>query len=161
RTARSQLAQLVVSGVQQESAEAYRKELAAAQEEEESAERDLAGKSVTFRATQARGNVGRAEVARSLPPGSALVAYVLDGRLAWAGDKAKSPSTVLDKVPSYLALVMATGSSEPHLVILGSAREIDSRIHAWRDEVSAPPRGLDVAGSRSESRYRQAGDRLR
>ena len=161
RTARSQLARSVVSGTEQESAEEYRKALAAAQEEEEGAERALAAKSEAFRAIEARGSVGLTEVARSLPSDSALIAYVLYGRLGAPGNKTKGRSASLDRTPSYLALVLSPGHSEPFLVILGPEREINARIGAWRDAVSAAPRGLAQAGDRGEARYRQAGEALR
>ena len=158
-SARSQLATLVFRGVGDGTPEAYRKFLDDARGRKEKAERALAEKSIVFRQDQARARLGVNEISASLPPDAALVAFVRYNRHALqrtgAGKVAPEP------VPSYAAFVLRAGGHEPEFVPLGTAREIENLLAAWRQGITQQAEAATVSAKTDESSYRRAGAALR
>jgi len=163
---------LVVRGAGKEPPERYKAMLDEARREREEAEQALAEKSAPFREDLAKRSSGLDEVARSLPPGSALVAYVLFDRHITSGREKKEGTQVpkaefhkvavsdLPSVLSYLAFVLRRGD-EPIEVSLGTAEEIDAVVSRWKEKAS---RQVPLAGSHAaagELAYRQVGEELR
>jgi len=156
-SARTQLATLVFRGAEPGKADAYRKVLDAAQDRKEKAERMLAEKSIAFRQDQARAQIGLKEIAASLPEGAALVAFVRYAR----HDLQRSGASkgVPEPVPSYAAFVLRAGKREPEFFRLGTAREIESLLAAWRSDIA---RQEEPNVSRTaEDTYRRTGAALR
>jgi len=137
------LANVIVRGPGDLSADIYRKLVEDTRHEVEAAERALAEASLSFRQELAGTRVGPAEVASALPPGSALIAFARYQRQEHEGAA----------VPSYLAFVLRSGHQDPKVVPLGSAGEIEPLISGWSQEASCP-RG-------SEIDYRAGGQALR
>jgi len=106
-------------------------------------------------------------VAENLPPGSALVAYVLYARYEMPREHSKATKRKVQgdgrrtPTPSYLAFVLGAGSTDAVVVPLGPAREIETMIAAWQSEAA---RGAFVSGrsaGETLAAYRVAGDTLR
>jgi tetratricopeptide (TPR) repeat protein len=156
-SARKRLATLVYRGVGDSTPEVYRTLLEDARQQKEKAERELAERSVAFRQEQARSQLGLDDVARSLPPGASLVAFVryarVDLQRPAAGKRPRAP------VPSYAAFVLLSGR-EPAFVRLGRAREIESSLAAWRRDIAQQAETLGAFGG-SEITYRRLGAALR
>lgn len=149
-TTRERLAHLVVRGATREHAEGYRRLLDEARNEAERAERALAEKSLGFREALDKQRVGLKEVAASLPPRSAVVAFALhDGADAGVSH------------PGYLAFILPTGGQRPRLVPLGPASEIGDLVSRWRRIVT---RGAAMESRKQqpdETDHRAAGKALR
>ena len=96
------------------------------------------------------GRPGLAQIARRLPGGSALVAFV---RFTTPIE----PSA--GEAPRYLAFVARAGGRDPVVVSLGSAREIDRNIREWLHEAGRDPRLAPHHDG--EMRTLEAGRRLR
>ena len=77
------------------------------------------------------GRPGLAEVQRTLPPGTALVAYVK----YW--DPLRSPRS---PAAFYLAFLLPAGNGGPAVVSLGGAESIEAAIRGWQKEAAADPR---------------------
>ena len=158
-SARAQLATLVFRGVGDGTPQAYRKFLDDARDRKEKAERALAEKSIVFRQDQARAKLGVNEISTSLPPDAALVAFARynrhDLQRAGAGQVAPEP------VPSYAAFVLRAGGHEPGFVPLGTAREIENLLAAWRRGITEQAEASTVSAKTDESSYRRAGAALR
>jgi len=116
---------------------------------------------------------GLAEVAAALEPGDALVSFLRyeRARPSRRGAGARRPGAVdfwgwsygpsLSPVPTYLAFVLRAGERTPHIVPLGGAPEIESRVAEWRDRAgTAVPARLSSARL-EEAAYRTAALRLR
>jgi CHAT domain-containing protein/tetratricopeptide (TPR) repeat protein len=146
--ARALLAHLSMQGPG-EDATGYRKRLEAAARHKEDAERRLAEASASFRSERAVSGAGFDEVARALPAGSALVAYVRFDRRMQSGT-----------TPSYAALVLGHGAGGPRLVALGPASEVEGLVAAWRSEAAVRPPAAIGAAARAEERYRRAATAL-
>ncbi len=92
-------------------------------------------------------------IAGALPPGTALIAYLLYDRHDLTPEGGGAP------VPSYLAFVLGTGH-QPVAVPLGTREEIDSSIEDWRRRVEGVGHGV-VPLAEEEQRTREAGRRVR
>jgi CHAT domain-containing protein len=151
---RERFTRLVARGRPWEDPARYRSQVEDARAAMEGDERDLAGRSALFRRKEAKDRVGLAEIAASLPPGSALVSYVHYARLARgaAGPAAGAPASVA----SYLALILRAGERRVIAVPLGAADEIESRVGRWREAIKMP-----AGGARALGRYRRAAAGLR
>jgi len=147
--ARSRLANLALRGIGEGGVEAYRRALDEARTDAERAERALAESSAEFALERSRARIGVDEVASSLPPASALVAFTQYRRIAAA---MPAPSGRVSSVPSYLGFVLRPGASDPLVIDLGPAAELDALVLRWKDGVAA---GGD------EASVRDAGVRLR
>ena len=161
--ARNRLVRLVVAGPDPNHPGLYADRLRKAQAQRERAERALAGRSTVFDRERATGSVGISEVLAALPPGAALVSYVVFDRLedplpataATAARRKKSPSR------EYLAFVRAPGGGATKVVPLGGAVAIDSLIEQWRREAGARPPLLTAGTREVEVLYRKIGEQLR
>ncbi len=156
---RARLATLVFRGVGDMKPEAYRKLLDDARNSKEKAEVMLAQKSTAFRQEQALTQLGLKEIAASLPQSAALVAFVSYARhdLQKSGAGKVSPRPV----PSYAAFVLRAGKQEPEFVKLGTAREIESLLAAWRRNIARQAEIMDVSAKIGENTYRRTGAALR
>jgi CHAT domain-containing protein/tetratricopeptide (TPR) repeat protein len=150
---RQRLANLLVRGSADDPA--MRKLIEDVRVQREAAERSLAQRSASFRASLAEQQHGFPEVAAALPPGTVLVAYRRHLRRAAAG--VHPPG---DGVPSYLAFVLSAPESPPVVVPLGVASEIDRLVRQWRGEIDAAA-GAGEGSRGAEARYRTAGVALR
>jgi len=159
-SARARLATLVFRGVGDSTPATYRNLLDDARKQKENAERGLAEKSAAFRQDQVSARLGLNDISASLPPGGALVAYV-----HYAQHDLRRPApgkTVLKPVPSYAAFVLRAGKHEPEFVRLGSAREIDRLLQAWRRTIAQQAEVADKeSGNMSGDAYLRAGTALR
>ena len=164
-------ANLSVRGAGDEPAERYRARLEEARLDRERAERTLAERSTEFQRMQARGQLGYAEVARNLPRGGVLIAFMrvrpdpkvsnvflanvsgvsVPGELGDPGAGARGAR--------YLAFVLKAQDRVPRAVPLGSAASIDSLVAAWGEAIKHPATG---AGSGVVvKRYRKTAASLR
>ena len=128
------------TGMQDESAQDLIAEI-------EATKRELASRSEPFRAMQARGQEGLADVLRAAPPRSAMVSYVRYDRITPGQDSA----------PAYAAFVSGP-SLPPRLVDLGPAERVDALVAAWLATMGA---GKDREPPSDEVTARLAGDALR
>jgi len=132
-SARAQLATVVLRGVGDIQPEAYRRLLDDLRTKKESAERQLAEKSIAFRQDQARERIGLKDVAAALPKKSAIIAFVRYTRHSlknWPGKVPPAP------VPSYGAFILRAENSAPEFVPLGAAHTIEKLVSSWRQEIS-------------------------
>ena len=158
-SARTQLATLLFRGVGDTTPEAYRKLIDDASQRKEKAERMLAEKSLAFRQDQARAQLGLKEIVMSLPQGATLVSFVRYARRDMK--KSGTSNVVPETVPSYAAFVLRAGEHEPEFVPLGTAREIESLLAAWRREIKRQTEVMDISGKTGENAYRHNGAALR
>jgi CHAT domain-containing protein/tetratricopeptide (TPR) repeat protein len=150
--ARAQEAALWVKGLVDQDPKSYTRVLDDAREQEEKAEKELAERSLPFRVEQKRENVGLQEIAKALPPESALVAFALSSSLD-SGSEGGSEK--------YTAFVLGPASEVPRAVSLGDARTIDGLVDRWRTAVSAEPSPVPAITSIDEKKSRDLGARLR
>ncbi|MDX1388519.1 MAG: CHAT domain-containing protein, partial [Acidobacteriota bacterium] len=123
----------------------YRKLLAEAVEDKETAERKLAARSLSFRQERALEQAGVAELAGALSEGQAIVAYVRYD----------------EQTPRYLAFVHTGPGSKTMAIPLGGADRIDDLVRRWREQIAAAPydERRDPAGA--ETKCRVEGEALR
>jgi CHAT domain-containing protein/tetratricopeptide (TPR) repeat protein len=156
-SARARLATLVFRGAGDTKPETFRQLLDDARVGKEKAERMLAEKSAAFRQEQARSQLGLKEIAGALPLGAALVGFV-----RYARHDLQKPGTkkvAAEPVPSYAAFVLRAGKHEPEFVPLGSAREIESLLAAWRSDIKQQEE--PTVSKTAEDTYRRTGAALR
>lgn len=129
-----------------------------ARQQKEDAERELAGRSAAVQAELTRARAGLAGVRAALPTQSAMVSFVRYERTVVL----KSPRTpTLRMVPSYIAFVIRSNSSDVSAVPLGSAISLETIVKSWRDEAARGAITLDLPPKAAENAYRTVGDRLR
>lgn len=131
------LTQLLLRGPEADRPEPHAELVERARRETEAAERALAARSARYRTEQAARTAGFAEIRAALPGQAALVSYVL-----WHAEDSKR----------YSAFVLRPGASNPVLVDLGPANEIDGAIVRWHRAVSA---------AEDEASYRELAAELR
>jgi hypothetical protein len=139
--------------------EAFRNLLDEATQGKERAEQRLAEKSLSFRQEKARTQLGLEEIAASLPPETALVAFI-----RYARHDLQKPGTgkvAAEPVPSYAAFVLRAGKHEPEFVTLGTAREIESLLAAWRGDIAQQAQAMNASAKTGEDAYRRTGAALR
>ena len=132
----------------------YVKLLEAARQEKEAAEFRLAERSAAFRTDLVRADAGLNNVSRTLAPGAALVSFVRYNRSPAPSSK---PS---DRASTAAFAAFVLSGAEPQLIQLGTAAAIETAVAAWRKEASLGALGAGTTAAQ-ESRYRQAGLRLR
>jgi len=140
------LSRLTIRGPGKETNEAYRRKIEATRLEVEQLERELGASSAAISRDQEQDHLGLAEVSNALMPGASLVAF--SRSLAY-------PKTIGTSTPNtfdYLALVIGPDVTNPHIINLGPADEIDHLVFRWQAEASS-------AGS--EDDYRRAGVALK
>jgi CHAT domain-containing protein/tetratricopeptide (TPR) repeat protein len=160
----ARLANLLVRGPGTRPAEEYRQMLEDAREHREAAERALAEASTSFAQKLSQARFGMDDVVKSLPVGSALVAFAAYNKIDLTP---KSPTKLETdspeesrSIPSYLAFVL-TGEQDPAVIEIGTAKTIDAAVGRWRDEAS---RGLLRSGrssKESQTAYAEVGSALR
>lgn len=161
--ASNRLARLAVQGRGTLSPASYQGLLEAARREKEDAERDLAVHSAPFRLRRAREGAGFHDVAKGLPPKTALIAWVRFERLERAASAERPPSTPGPAAsagePTYAAFVLGAPTQPIRFAILGAAKDLDALIARWHKEAGSGPRmrGRDAA----QQAYFQAGQALR
>ncbi len=164
-------ANLLVRGPGRDPIERYRGLLDDAWHEKEQTEQVLAGMSSAFRPDAGGETGGFDEIARDLPPKGALVAFALYNRykvadsrtITSAADSAAATDTTGASriVPSYLAFVLHGEKSEPVVVPLGPAEEIDRLVSVWQREAATGSQVSWRSAAATEESYRRAGARLR
>ncbi len=158
--AKARLANLTVKGEDEKSPEKSRKRLEEARTAKEVAERRLAEKSAEFGRTRAQAGAGFAEVARALPEGGALVAFVRYARHA-AIDRSKRNPKPAPPVDSYAAFVLRRGSAAPVLVSLAPASAVDAQVALVRKALGEAAVAAGSASGFAEISYRRAAAVLR
>ncbi len=117
------------------------------------AERALAEKSLVYREWRTRSTLGLDAVARSLPPGDALVAFSVYRRPGRPGSE--------DASDRALAAFVLAGTNEPRRIALGPMQHIDSLVVRWGVEAAVGVGARGRSAVQSEAAYRRAGDALR
>ncbi len=159
RSASDELAFLAVRGRGLETKEQYGARLAAARLKREAAERALAARSKEFAARQALQSARLGQVLASLPPQSALIAWVRFDRLERPEDgMAGRPAGPPRGEPFYAAFVARAEDPGIRFVPLETAREVEQRIAVWHEQAGSDPR---ERGPDSEADYLRAGEALR
>ncbi len=158
--ARSGLAHLAVVGNQGERAEASQRQLEAARRQKEKAEWALAAHDRRFRQRRQQSVAGVAEVAASIPAGSALVSFLKYDRFESPSSEA-TPPWPLESTPSYAAFVLRSGETIPQAVDLGPAQPVDERIRKLSELTWAVATSADRSPRRSLASYRTVGEDLR
>lgn len=129
--ARARLARLVLRGPGRQEAAAFGRDVAAAEEAVQQAERDVSARSAVYRA-QARPVTVEA-VQAALPPGSALVEIAVyrpfDNRAAQRDKRFGAPR--------YVAYVVRPGAA-PASVELGEVKAVDGQVETLRRALSNP-----------------------
>ncbi len=171
-SASTRLANAAVRGQRRMSAAEYREVLESAREEKEKAEQSLAMRSAAFKRILAREGMSLSDVSRSLAPGDAVLAFVLYERTELIGSGKAPPSIPEDDRcagspdphrprPSYLAFVLPSTVTDPKLVPLGAADEIDALIENWQAEAGRGVLKERNAPDGSEERYRRSASAVR
>ena len=134
RSARQRFANLIVRQPDESRADAYSALIDEAGRNKETAERALAERSTTFRATETAAQIGLSEVRQALPEDAALVSFIrYDAPSPSASPNLRlSGRSPLPTMSLYAAFVLRPGDREPVIVVLGSAPQIDRQIAAWR-----------------------------
>lgn len=149
--ARSRLSHLSLVGPDKDHADRFRTELQRGEAAVEGLERRLAEQSRAYREEEAARLAGWNEARTALPARTALVAYLRFDRLQDPGKAGDSSGRrILSGTPSYAVLSFEAEDSAPRFVLLGSAKEIDARVAAWRREI------LNPASAQSDKSYRDA-----
>ena len=158
--AREDLASLVMRGPKSMTASQHQAALDRAREKNYEAERLLAEKSLPFRRELASRQVGLREVSASLPKDAAQVSFVRYPRTALRlGAPALNPAA--SARPSYLAMVLRPGQSQPAVVDLGAAADVDALVAQLRRTIQQEAQDPGRAPKQSEASYRNAAARLR
>ncbi|MFO1078898.1 MAG: CHAT domain-containing tetratricopeptide repeat protein [Planctomycetota bacterium] len=139
-TSRAALARAVIRGRGALARDAYEQQLRALRERAEAAELELASLSAPFRASRADAHAGLDDVARRLPQGAALVAFVRTG----------------DRFAAF-----TTRGHGARAVDLGPAATIDRRVQTWRAEITREMNAGGRSAAANEARMRAAGLALR
>jgi CHAT domain-containing protein/Tfp pilus assembly protein PilF len=150
--ARTQEAALWVRGVEGQDPASYRRVLDQARDREERLERELAEQSLDFRRERHAADIGLAEVARALPPRSALVAYARAAR----PQSAAGPGAA-----RYLAFVLGPSGEAPAVVNLEDADRIDRLVADWRSAVAAEPSRVPSTARNEVRQLQRTGADLR
>ena len=153
-SARQRLANLVVRGGRRP--ELHRALVATAMRDKEELERRLAETSALFRAEEQSDAVGAVDVARALPPRTALLTFYRFERSVFS---ATPPSAPGEAKTSYVAFVLRPGSTGPTAVRLGDADTIDGLVARWRAELD--PRCIARGPAPSHGRLRELGIAVR
>jgi tetratricopeptide (TPR) repeat protein len=144
RTAAERLVNILLRGPGGMTVDEYRRQVTELRAVEEAAERRVAAASETVRADLAEQEIGYAEVSASVPDDAVLVAFARVGGGRHTGVPAE-----------YVAFVQDGLTDSPRLHSLGPARDVETAIRRWRDEL-----GTDASTSDSQN-HRLAGERLR
>lgn len=157
--AREDLARRVIRGPGGDPPERYKSLVLDARQRKDRAEQSLAEKSLAFRNERRRNLANLDDVRAALPADAALVAIVRYGHHRLAAQRPKGKLQVW--VPSYLALVLRNGESDPNVVPLGSATAIDDLVSRWHEPIAQEALAPGRASRRAEAAYRLAATALR
>ena len=158
--ASNELAYLAVRGRGVETPERYQARLADARRVKEAAERDLAAQSKQLGARQALRAIGMQRVRETLPPRSALIAWVRFERLERSSKDGKPERERRARGRPYYAAFVASAPDKPiRLVLLDDAEKIDALVAEWHEQAGAGTRTHGVAAA--EKAYFEAGSALR
>lgn len=158
--ARDRLARLTVIGEDEKSPQKYRARLEKARAEKEAAEHALADQSWEFRESRSRASAGLEEVARALPRGAGLVAFVRYPRVP-GPSKGQRGTGSAPPVDSYAAFVVAPASRAVTLVPLGPAEAIDAAAASVRDSLARTASSLGGPSGAPAASYRRVAAALR
>lgn len=162
RSASRKLSRLFVAGPDSADPQTYGAKFRDASEGVRRAERALAQASEGFKRNLERRQVDLDQVHTALPDGAALVAYLKYTHFSYATEgKEGSESVPVVSRPSYIAFVLKSGDDDIASIPLGPAETVDALVARWHKEISSPPQVFAGAESPAESRYRDAGTRLR
>ncbi len=152
--ARSELARLVVQGKGSKTATAYLAAISDGRTQVYQEEQALAVRSASYRSQLERERAGFIEVSRSVPRGSAMIAFARYQNADYSSPKA-APTA------SYLAFVLRAAGQTPRVFRLGSAARIDRLVADWRKEIERERVSGGHSERRNEVASRQAGEALR
>lgn len=152
--ARNRLARLVIAGPDPGRPAEYRARLARLTDERERAERLLLQRSGAYRESRSEWDRGLEDVRRALPPGAAVVAYVVYERPPRRNTSTGSASRIM-------ALVLGAAGGAPVAIPLGRAAEIDGAVEATLALAGTRPPSLASGAREAELRYREVAASLR
>ena len=159
--ARRRLAYLVVRGPDEpENLATYTSLLQGARADRERTERDLAIKSRSFRLQNDRKLAGLKEVVAALPRNSGLVGFARIQLLDLEEDIEKE-RLAAEGEPSYIAFVLIDQNSDPEVVLLGYADEIDDLVQRTQGHILEETESLGVGEEWSEAVYRRDAELLK
>ena len=150
--AANDLVGLLVRGPGKDGPERYRRDLAAAHERMDAAERAVAEQHAALPGHGAEPTLAR--IQEALPPGSALLAF------ARYSHQPLKPLAATQGVPSYLAFIVNRGGA-PAVLPLGPAAAIEDAVRAWQAEVAREPGRVRAGADAAQAACRVAGERLR
>jgi tetratricopeptide (TPR) repeat protein/CHAT domain-containing protein len=153
-TASERLARLLVRGPGDDTPERYNRMVEEARSQKDRAERALADCSGGFREGQRRSKATLRDAVAGLARRSALISFVHYDRHETDPSLAHTPGLRPVVTPSYVALIQRTDETEPLVIALGPADEIDLLVSEWRNE-------FEPGEVRVEAACRIAGDNLR
>jgi CHAT domain-containing protein len=119
-------------------------------------ERALAERSAAIRDDDRATDVRIGDLRRGLPVHSVLISYVAYRRVA-----VESVDPAHATIPSYVALVMRSGSDRIRVYDLGEAKPIDDLVSAARASADLEAEGGGAGALRNERSYRETAANLR
>lgn len=161
QTATDRLAKLTVRGPGTGGNAVFRQELDSARIGLRQAELSLAARTETLRDTMVSTQSGLQQVSESLPPGSALVAFVRYDYVELATRPGEPPPPVGKSSPEYMAFVLPAARAMPQAFRLGDATVVDAMVARWRAAIASEAQSAGRASSAGESSYRRVAEQLR
>jgi len=161
QAATERLAKLVVRGPGSGGEHDYRQELESARADLKSAEASLAAYSQAARRLPLPDQVGLRDVRMSLPPKSAMVAFVRFGRVDLSTRSGDTPPLVNASSPAYVAFILPAKGAVPVAVPLGDAASVDALVARWRTAVANEARAAGRMSQAGEASYRKVAEQLR
>ncbi|HWD00727.1 MAG TPA: CHAT domain-containing tetratricopeptide repeat protein [Candidatus Sulfopaludibacter sp.] len=152
--ARSRVSKLMLQGPGAGSVAEYNGKLERGRADLQASENQLAVVSAGFRHELDQHRTDYLQVRKSLPPGSALVAF---RRYQKKNYQAPGDSST----PSYVAFVLSGPAAQATAVPLGSAAHIEQLVADWRAEIDRERTSLGRSAKSNEAAYRIAGEALR
>jgi tetratricopeptide (TPR) repeat protein len=173
RAAAGRLSYLMVRGHGGDPPAVYRRLVEQAREEHQGAERALAEVSAGFRERLLEGQAGIDDVRRSLPPGTALLAYVAyrhnaryppedPGHIVGMEAGARGAEDDPDTSPWwYMGFVLPAGGGGPFAEPLGPKEEIDILVERWRSALARGALVPEALSAQAEESCRFLGEAVR
>ena len=158
---RDRLAGLVVEGPDDDDDGQFLSDIVEARADKERLARALAARSTEFRRDFDRDRAGLKEVLQRLPSVGALVSYVRYEKRSIGADLEGWLEPSPDAAAAYIAFVLPSKTSEPVMVSLGPADEIDALVSDLRTQVGRTAAGGPQSESWTIRQYRSIGSRLR
>ncbi len=159
--ATERLAKLVLRGPGSREKQDYRLDLEAARTELRRAEAVLAAHGRPERRLPLSNQVGLRDVRVSLPPQSAMVAFVRYGHFPLTMHPGEKPRPVSESAPAYVAFILPANGAAPIAIPLGDAALVDALVARWRSAIANEARAAGRTSQAGEASYRVVAEQLR